>query len=308
MTMDASLMEKPDPLRGIVEFVAAAQSGSFSAAARQLDVSVAHVSRAVRDLERQTGVQLIHRTSRQSALTEAGRGYFEQCRTLLDGLAEARERLRSGQDAISGSIRVSMNGYFAETRVAPLLTAFALRHSGVRLEVEMNSRNVSLVDEGFDFVIRAGPLEPSALIAKRLVAFPVVTLAAPGLVRALGQPSRPDDLDPAQCLPLNARSWSFAQAGAVTTLRPTGGYRSNSGALLVDAAVQGAGFVQLPAYYGVKALARGDLVRVLADWTDTQQQFEFFIVYPPQRHLPARIRALIDHLVAGISAGDQALV
>lgn len=153
-------MDKPEHLRGLVEFVAAAQAGSFSAASRALGVSVAHVSRTVRDLEQDLGIQLIHRTTRQSTLTEAGRDYYEHCRALLEGLEEARERLQNRQGVVTGVIRLSMSGHFAETRIGPLLTRFAAEHPGVRLEVEMNSRNVALVEEGFDLVIRAGPLEP----------------------------------------------------------------------------------------------------------------------------------------------------
>lgn len=290
-------MEKIDQLRGIVEFVAAAQAGSFSAAARMLDVSVAHVSRTVRDLEQDMGVQLIARNTRKSVLTEAGRSLFEQCRTMLDELHETRERLQTGQLAVRGTIRISMNGYFAESRLAPALADFGKLHPDVVLEVEMNSRNVALVDEGFDLAIRAGPLEPSALIARRLVGFPIVTLAAPSLLARLGTPDHPDHLDPALCLPLGLRQWAFQRGEEACTIRATGPFRSNSGALLVSAGVAGRGYIRLPAYYGVAEIRAGSLVPVLSDWHDPQGDFQFYLVYPAQRHLPIRVRLLLDHLV-----------
>lgn len=291
-----STIQSIDRLRGLVEFVATVQAGSFSAASRALDVSVAHVSRAVRDLENHVGVQLIHRTTRESTLTEIGREYFEQCRSFLDGLEETRERIQSGQSAVRGIIRISMGGFFAETRIGPLLARFTLEHPLVNLDIDLNNRNVSLPAEGFDLAIRAGPLEPSGLIARRLTGFPFVTLASPGLLDAIGVPKRPDDLDPALCLPLGQRTWSFRRGKRSVVVRPEGRFRANGGTLLIAAAVAGAGVVQLPAYYGIEELSSGALVPVLEPWNEDAEQFEFLIVYPPQRHLPMRVRALIDFL------------
>lgn len=290
-------MEKIHQLRGIIEFVAAAQGGSFSAAARDLGVSVAHVSRAVRDLEHEIGVQLILRDTRKSALTEAGGVFFEQCRTMLDELSEARERLKTGGHAVRGAIRISMGGYYAESRIALALADFGTLHPDVSIEVESSSRNVDLVEEGFDLAIRAGPLESSGLIARRLVGFPIVTLAAPALLARVGVPTHPRLLDPSLCLPLGSRSWSFRQAGEDYGLRPAGMFRSNGGAPLVTACVAARGFIRLPAYYGVEELAAASLVPVLSDWGDPQGEFVFHIVYPAQRHLPVRTRMLIDHLI-----------
>lgn len=292
-------VEKIGRLRGVIEFVAAAQAGSFSAAARQLDVSVAHVSRMVRSLETSTGVQLIHRTTRQSTLTEAGRAYYEQCRRLLDGLDEAHEQLRVGQATLNGSIRISMNGHYAETRLAPLLSAFSGSNPGISLDIETGSRNVDLVEERYDFAIRAGPLDTSSLIARRLISFPLVTLAAPKLIDRLGLPASPADLDPALCLALGDRCWTFARSPEVIAIKPAGPIRSNSGTVLVGAAKSGIGIIQVPAYYGVGDRREGKLVALFPDWTNTAEGFEFFIVYPPQQQLPARTRALIDWLVAG---------
>lgn len=291
-------MDRIDRLRGLVEFVATVQAGSFSAAARTLNVSVAHVSRAVRDLEGHVGVQLIHRTTRESTLTETGREYFEQCRSLLDGLDETRERIQSGQSTVRGVIRISMGGFFAEARIGPLLARFALDHPQVSLAVDLNSRNVSLIGEGFDLAVRAGPLEPSGLIGRRLIGFPFLTVAAPSLLKFVGTPRRPEELDPALCLPLGEREWSFRRGKQTHSFRPTGRLRSNSGSLLVAAALVGAGFAQLPAYYGEAELASGSLVHVLDTWKEDEGGLEFYIVYPPQRHLPLRVRALIDFLVS----------
>lgn len=285
-----------DRLRGLIEFVATVQAGSFSAASRTLGVSVAHVSRTVRDLENHVGVQLIHRTTRESTLTEVGREYFEQCRSFLEGLDETRERIQSGQSAIRGPIRISMGGYFAETRIGPLLTQFALDHPLVELDIDLNNHNVSLPTGGADLAIRAGPLETSGLIARRLTGFPFVTLASPRLLESVGVPSHPDALDPAMCLSLGNRQWSFRRGKEAVLVQPRGRFRANAGNLLILAAVAGSGIVQVPAYYGQNELLKGSLTPILEAWTQDAEQFEFLIVYPPQRHLPMRMRALIDFL------------
>ncbi|MDT7532009.1 LysR substrate-binding domain-containing protein [Sphingobium sp. SA2] len=290
-------MDKQDQLRGIVEFVSAAQGGSFSAAARSMGVSVAHVSRAVRDLEQQIGVQLIQRNTRKSSLTDAGRSFFDKCRNILEELTEARERLQTGQHAVRGPIRISMNGYFAESRIAPALAAFAVQHPDILMEVEMNSRNVALIDEGFDLAVRAGPLETSALIARKLAGFPIITLAAPALLARVGYPDHPGLLDPAICLPLGERLWTFRRGGEEYAITAAGTFRSNSGALLVTAGIAGNGVIRLPSYYGAAEIEGGSLVPILTDWSDPKGDFEFHLVYPAQRHLPHRIRILIDYLV-----------
>ena len=272
-------MEKAHPLQGVVEFVASVDAGSFSAAARKLGVSVAHVSRQVAELERRTGLQLLRRTSRRSAPTEAGSRYHARCRDLLDGLEEAREALQDEQDLLKGNLRISVGGHFAEDHLNPVLLRFVAAHPGIRLEVEVSSRNVDLVDEGFDLAVRAGPLQLSSLKTRRLTAFPVLTLAAPALLKALGTPKHSDELDPAHCLCLGGRPWTFHLGKENRRFTPQGRVVSNSGSTLIKAAVVGLGMVQLPGYYGPLEIEAGQLEPVLQDWA-SPEPFEFHIVYP----------------------------
>ncbi|AKJ03696.1 DNA-binding transcriptional LysR family regulator [Archangium gephyra] len=285
-------MEKLGNLRGIIEFVAAAEAGSFSAAARQLGVSVAHVSRRVAALERDLGVQLLKRNSRSSVLTEQGRAFHQSCRDILGALEEARDSARSARQ-LRGRLRVSMGGYYAEMVLAPLLGEFAALHPGISLELEMTLRLVRLVEEDVDLVVRTGPLEPSSLVSRRLVGFPLLTLAAPTLYTP--PPSHPRELDPRTCLGLHDRPWVFERADERLTLRPEGRVNSNSGTLLIRAAAAGAGAIQVPSYFGTEEVAAGRLVPLLPDWS--AGEMEFFLLYPEQRHLPARLRALIDFLL-----------
>jgi DNA-binding transcriptional LysR family regulator len=288
-------MEKPGHLRGIIEFVAAAEAGSFSAAARQLGVSVAHVSRQVAALERELGVQLLKRSSRSSVLTEQGRAFHQSCRDILGALEEARDAARSAR-LLRGRIRMSMGGYYAETVLAPLLGEFAALHPGISLELEMTNRTVRLVEEDIDLAVRLGPLASSSMVARRLVGFPLLTLASPSLYAV--PPAHPRELDPRICHALHERPWVFSRAGERLTLQPEGRLRSSSGTLLVRAATAGTGAIQVPSYFGAEELSAGRLVRLLPEWS--AGELEFFLVYPEQQHLPARLRALIDFLTARV--------
>lgn len=280
-------------LTGIVEFVAAAEAGSFSAAARRLGVSVAHVSRTVASIEKDLGVQLITRNTRSSALTEQGREFYRRSRSILDAYGEARDIAR-GASSIGGRIRMSMGGHYAETVLAPLVAKFCAAHPEVSIELEMTSRNVAMLEENFDLAVRAGPLSHSTLVARKLVSFPLLTLAAPGYLD--GKSDDPRDLDPRHCLSFGKRPWSFRRGSEARSIKPEGRVSTNSGTLLVRSAVARSGIIQVPSYYGARELAAGTLVQVFPDWTATEE-FDFFLVYPEQKHMPSRLRALIDYLV-----------
>ncbi len=292
-------MEKVASLQGLVEFVASADAGSFSGAARALGLSVAHVSRQVAELERGLGLQLIQRTTRRSVLTDAGRSYYESCRAVLEGLEEARDRLRRDQNELRGPVRVSVGGSFAEAHLSPLMLRFAAAHPGIMLEIDVSSRNVDMIEEGVDFAVRAGPLASSNLITRRLVSFPFATLAAPEVRRRLGDLQHPSQLDPVLCLSLGHRRWTFRREAEEHVFTPQGRIHSNSGNTLIQAAVSELGVVQLPGYYGRDEVSAGLLVPILIDWT-AREPFEFHLVYPPQRRLPQRVRRLIDFLVKEI--------
>lgn len=292
-------MEKMAALDGLIEFVSAAESGSFSAAARYLGVSVAHVSRSVASLEHRLGLQLIQRTSRRSALTDAGRLYHASCRSLLDGLDEAREALRQGQDELRGMIRISVGGHFGEDHVVPALLHFGTLHPAITLDIEVSSRNVDLVEDGIDLAVRSGPLIPSSLIARRLAAFPLVTLMSPALIERLGEPGHPEALDQSLCLGLGRRRWTFQHGLDRYEFAPQGRVLANNGGTLIQAAIVGLGVVQVPGYYGRAEIASGALRAVLQDWAPAEP-FEFYIVYAPQQRLARRVRQLIDFLVVEI--------
>jgi DNA-binding transcriptional LysR family regulator len=290
-------MAKGSYLPGVSEFVSTAKTGSFSAAAKTLGVSIAHVSRSVARLEADLGVQLITRNTRSSFLTEQGVRFLESCTSVLEIYDEARDAVRSAS-TVAGRIRISMGGHYAETVLAPILAQFCATHLGITMDLVMTSRNVAMIEENFDLAIRAGPLASSTLIARRLAGFKLRTLVAPGFVSSL--PDEPGNLSPSDCMSLGGRNWIFSRGTETRVVKPAGRIDTNSGTLLVSSAVAGCGIAQVPSYYGQSEIDSGYLIELFPDWT-ALDEFELFLVYPQQRRLPTRVRSLIDFLVDNLS-------
>lgn len=288
-------MGKPGIIDAIPEFVATVETGSFSAAAKLMDSSVANLSRKVGALERRLDQQLLQRTARGCVPTEAGQTFYKQCRVLMDGLEEAHDEVRLGRSKLKGSIKISLAGHFAESTLPPLLSEFAEQNPGIHLFINVTARNVDLVSEGVDLSVRLGPLADSNLIARRLITFPLRTLVAPSLLPTIAEYKHPGELPPELCLSLLGRRWSYRKGRQVQHLQPAGRIGSDSGLALVAAARMGLGVIQVPSYYGSPDVLSGDLVPIFEDW-NSDDEFVFFLVFPPTRYIPQRVRALADFL------------
>jgi DNA-binding transcriptional LysR family regulator len=236
-------------------------------------------------------------------LTEAGQRLFDTCQPLMQELQQAQASVLAAHEAIEGRIRISLAGQLAEQRLVPLLTQFALAHPGVELEVDLSARNVDLISEGFHLAVRMGPLESSnALVATRFLSLPWHVVASPRLLNELPPVLSPADLPTSHCLPLGKRSWDFVKGKRRFTVLPAGRFSSGSGAAVIQAAQAGLGIAHVPAYYAEQGLAHGHLQRLLADWS-TADASNFYIVFPAGRHMPLRVRRLIEALQASVGDG-----
>lgn len=297
-------MVKPEALEGIVEFVASVECGSLSAAAEATATSVANVSRKVSALEARLEQQLLMRSARGCTPTDAGYTLYKSCRTLLDGMEESFDEMRPCRPSLRGEIKISLAGHFAEKQILPLLAQFCSAHPGISLSIGMIARNVDMVAENVDMCVRVGPLADSSLIARKLIDFPLRTLASPGLIERIGPVGEPRQLDPDQCLPFMGRDWNFTKERRRHRVEPAGRILSNSGVALIAAAVQDLGVIQVPSYYGNEALARGELEVILEDW-QSADRFEFYLVFPPARYVPQRVRSLADFLRDRLAAESE---
>lgn len=288
----------------ILAFVRVAETLSFSRAAERMQVTKSVVSRRIARLERSLGgVGLLVRTTRGVSLTEAGREFERRCREVLAGLEEAREAVM-GQDgaALAGTLRLAAPLAFGTRHLSPALAAFAAQHPGLVLDVAYAERPVDLVAEGFDAAIRIGVLDDSSLIARRLSPVRNVLVASPTYLERMGEPRTPQDLTRHACLvsthaPI-AEQWCFRIGRRWWALNPPQvRFRSDNGDALKDAAVAGLGLTVLPSFIAGEAIGSSALRVVFHDYPLPERGL--YVLRPPGRHAPAKVRALIDHL-AGI--------
>ncbi|MBX7097069.1 MAG: LysR family transcriptional regulator [Myxococcaceae bacterium] len=287
-------------------FVQVVTSGGFSAAAKELGVPKSSVSRTVALLERELGVRLLQRTTRKVTPTEAGAAFFEAVKTPVGALEQAGALAREHGDAPRGLIRMTVAPEFGA--LPQTLTRFTRKHPGVQVEVSVASRFVDLVGEGFDLAIRAGKLEDSSLVARRIGAADLALLAAPAYLRRRGRPRTFEALD--------GHDWVLYRAangrGTVQLQGPRGPRTLETTATLASddlsfcrkAVIAGAGLGLLPVHTVVDDLRAGTLESVLPGWS--QRGASVYVVLPSNRFVPTRVALLRDHLVETLSAQLQA--
>jgi DNA-binding transcriptional LysR family regulator len=289
-----------DSLTSMKVFGAIVEAGSFASAARRLKLSRAVVTKHVAALEDRLNVRLLERTTRRLSVTEAGGRYYERCSHILAEIEDAEREATQATAVPRGTLRISAPHTFATMHIAPHLAGFRQRFPEVNVEIILSDRFVDLLEEGFDLAIRvADGLPESSLVARQLAVCRFVVCGAPEYFKRHGEPKVPDDLAKHPCLgyTLSPRehSWVFVcphdQRHVVNVSGPL---RSNSGDLLREAAVGGAGVMLLPTFYVGEDLERGRLKAVLTDYR--VQDYGIYAVYPSRKHLTAKVKALIDYL------------
>ena len=282
-----------DRWSGIDEFVAVAGAASFSGAATRLGCSVTHCSRAVARLEKRLDAPLFHRTTRRVTLTDTGRTFLGHCERLI---AEREEAIASvsATGEPQGQLRITCSTALGELFVAPIVSRYAAAYPKLSITMELTNSLVDLIADGFDLAIRTGDMADSQMVRTRIASRSLCTCAAPGYLDTMGRPNTVDDLEAHQCLLGSASMWHFFQGGRDLIHRPMGRLQINSGRAVLDAAVQGMGICQLPAFYVLPYLRSGALELVLAD---IQPQDEaIWAVYPQRRHLSPKVTALVSLL------------
>ena len=284
-----------DSFEGIIEFVAVAESRGFSAAAKQLGCSTSHVSRQVARLEKRLGCSLLARSTRSVSLTDNGMAYYQQSKELVVGLQQANEQITLQQFHLSGTLRVSAAGGFAEHFVAPALMAFGREHPSLSIDFDVNSNVVNFVEQGIDFAIRYGDLNDSNLIARQLVKRPMMAAASPDYLEQFGTPNNPKQLKSHSCIISNNDHWLFINNGAYENIKVSGRWRSNNSNIVVNACERGLGIAYMPKSTFDRSLSSGRLVPVLEPfWSNGASSW---IVYPNRQFLPLRARLAIDYLL-----------
>ena len=297
-----------NPLENLADmavFARVVEAGSFSAAARQLGLTPSAVSRQVARLESALHVRLLERSTRKLRLTEAGSAAHTRCQTLVAAAREVMALTDTQGATPSGLVRVSMPKALGRQVVHPLMPAFLARYPEVDVQLILTDRTVDVFEEAIDLAIRITDAPPPGLAGRPLMPVAHLTCASPRYLSERGTPEHPRDLAAHSCLYLGEderdRNWRFRQDGAEVTVRVSGRYVVNHSELRLEGALSHLGIASLPEFTARPALARGDLVRVLADWTHlTNYAGTVWLLYPPNRHLPAKLRAWMDFVVAGL--------
>jgi len=280
--------------QGINEFVAVAETQSFSLAAKNLSISTAQVSRQISALEKRLQVKLFYRTTRKVSLTQEAQLFYQHCRHLLDGLETAEQAITNLQRNPKGKIKLSVPVTFGEQKVLPLVNDFVSLHHEIEVTTELNNHRVDLVEGGFDLAIRLGQLQDSSLIAKKLSQRSNYVCVSQGYLKKHGQPYSLSELKQHNCLLGTRDYWRFKEQGKEKNVRVTGNLRCNSGVALVDAALKGIGIVQLPDYYLHPYIESGQLMIILDQFREPAEGI--WAVYPQNRYLSPKIRLLIEYL------------
>lgn len=289
-----------DRVGDLALFLRVLDLGSISAAARSLDLSVAVASQRLKRLERDLGVRLLHRTTRQLHATPEGAALAEQGRALVEDLEALTGGLRQAATEVAGTLRLTASASFGRQYLSPLLPEFLARYPRVKVSVNLNDQLLDLVSSGFDMAIRIGALEDSSLVARKLAPNRRVICASPEYVRRHGMPNSPEELARHECLMLVGSQgrqdlWRLHdRAGREIAVRVSGRFESNLGELLRDAAVAGLGIAVHSTWHVNEDLRAKRLVPVMPDYGVAESGI--YAVIPQRRLIPPRVRAFSDFL------------
>jgi DNA-binding transcriptional LysR family regulator len=281
-------------------FLRVLDTGSITAAARSLDLSVPVASQRLKRLEAELGVRLFHRTTRRLHPTPEGTALALRGRPLIEELEALGAELRGVAAEVAGTLHVTLSATFGRQYVSPLLPAFLARHPYLRLSVHLSDHFVDLVSEGFDLAIRIGALEDSSLVARRIASNRRVVCASPAYLARRGEPRTPQDLAMHDCLLLSGRDgvhdvWRLTGPDdGETAVRVRGRFDSNLGELVRDAALAGQGIAVFSLWHVADDLRAGRLRRLMPDHRLPDTAIS--AVTPHRRTTPPRVRAFVDFL------------
>lgn len=288
-------MDKFDAMRMFVRVV---ESGSFSQAARDLNVSQPTVSKQLAALEARLGTQLLARNSRTLAVTPAGQDYYEATMLILQDIDSIEEKILEGQSTPSGLVRVTMSPAFGRMFVVPRLLEFRERFPDVAIEMEVSSRHVDLIEEGIDVAIRIGRLSDSALVARRIGDMRMITLASACYLAKHGTPQTLDELDAHQRIGYiyqgDITGWGFLVDGRQVTVDGAGSFRTNDAEHVRGAVLAGLGIAHHASWLFTDVLASGEVIRILEQ--HAPPPFPINAVTAAGRRMPSRVRQFIDFL------------
>ncbi|XHS78144.1 LysR family transcriptional regulator [Burkholderiaceae bacterium UC74_6] len=290
-------------LEGIASFVAVAEAGSISEAARRLHLSKSVVSERLADMESSLGARLLHRTTRRISLTEDGAAFLERASRILREMQEATAEISERRGTLSGPLRISAPVTFGRRHLGPALCPFLLANPAIELTLDLDDRRVDVSAAGYDAVIRNGTIEDSRLVAWTLAPSRRVLVASPAYLDRHGVPKDVEALRAHRGIFYVNRGvadWQFAGNAGMQSVRGKVALRTNNGDMMLDAALAGIGIALLPSFIAGEAIGRGDLVP-LDVGAQAAEEF-IYVAHPEGRHASVKLRAMTEALREAIGS------
>ncbi|RCW74444.1 LysR family transcriptional regulator [Pseudorhodoferax soli] len=288
-----------DQIQSMRAFTRVVEAGSFTKAAESLDVPKGTVTKQIQALETRLRVRLLNRTTRRVTVTADGAAYYERTLRLLSDLDDIEASMGNAQARPSGRLRVDIGASVARLLVIPALQGFFERYPDIQLDLGVSDRPVDLIADNVDCVIRGGELTEQSLVARRIGNIDFVTVASPAYLARHGTPAHPTELEHSHTMvsffsSRTGRQYNHYFECADERHEITGRYQLavNESNALSEAGLAGLGIVALTRFDVKPHIESGALVQILPDWK--RRTLPFYVVYPPNRHLSAKVRAFVD--------------
>lgn len=279
--------------KSLVAFEKVAKHKSYSIAAKELNVSKAHISKLIQELEDLLEQRLFNRSTRVVELTQTGQKLYQTCSKSFQEINLIQDEILNKSATPSGRLKISVAGVFGEEYITPFVLDYLKRYPKVQIDLVFEERVVDLFKESYDFAIRVGHLRDSSLIAKKIAVRKEYICATPTYLSLNGLPQTPEDLKNHNCLGLKD-SWNFIIAKKKTNIQIKGSYRSNNARTLIQATLSDLGFCYLPKEYVQPYLDNGELISVLEEYLPNETPI--WIISPSNKNNSLNAKTFIQEL------------
>jgi DNA-binding transcriptional LysR family regulator len=280
-------------------FVRVVETGSITKAAEQMNIAKSAVSKRLSLLEQKLGIKLINRTTRKSSITEAGHRYYQRSKLIVNEVDELNSQTASSKRALEGTLNIAVPLSFGLAHLTPALDIFLQQHTDLKLNINFSDQKIDIVEQGVDLAFRIGQLDNSILQARKIAPIKHVLCASPDYLKLHGQPKTPSDLKHHKVIKYGSSDQSglkfLSKEGNEHLVHLEPHIIANNGDFLKSLAESGHGITYLPSFIVWQSLATQTLVPVLDEYK--LPTMHAYAVYPPNRHLPLKVRSLIDFLV-----------
>lgn len=286
-----------DRLAAMETLVYVIETGSFSAAAKRLDLGQPAVSKIIAQLEERLGVRLLLRSTRGLTPTEAGEEFYQRAKRALEDINDAEATVRGAASGLIGRLRICAPVTFARMHVLPHLGDFLARHPKLQVDVVLSDIMIDLIVEGIDVALRLGPLSDSGLVARKISAAPLQIVGTPAYFARAGVPQRPEDLLKHQAVVYTqsrggGARWVFNRDGETRTVNATGQVQVSAAEGIRTLVRSGIGLALASQWMFAPEQARGEIITVLDDWR--LPMMDLWAIHPGGRMTSAKARAFVD--------------